>query len=74
MQNLQIKITNNSSENTKYSIYVNTATTNQNDILDYSISDFDKDNSMKVSIKIVLIWKKIKWKFLQGVLKMCLLA
>ncbi|WP_285046997.1 DUF916 and DUF3324 domain-containing protein [Lactococcus petauri] len=50
-QNLKIKIINNSSENTKYNIYVNTATTNQNGILDYSISDFDKDNSMKVSVK-----------------------
>lgn len=50
-QYLQIKITNNSSENTKYSIYVNTATTNQNGILDYSLSDFDKDKSMKVSVR-----------------------
>lgn len=50
-QDMQIEITNNSSENVKYSIYVNTAITNQNGIVDYSISEFDRDMSMKVSIK-----------------------
>ncbi|MGN5996928.1 DUF916 and DUF3324 domain-containing protein [Enterococcus faecalis] len=50
-QTLQLKIKNNSDENVKYKIYVNTATTNQNGIIDYSISDFEKDESMKLSIK-----------------------
>ncbi|EOH8749939.1 DUF916 and DUF3324 domain-containing protein [Enterococcus faecalis] len=50
-QTLQVKIKNNSDENVKYKIYVNTATTNQNGIIDYSISDFEKDESMKLSIK-----------------------
>jgi len=50
-QTLPVKIKNNSDENVKYKIYVNTATTNQNGIIDYSISDFEIDESMKLSIK-----------------------
>ena len=50
-QELKIKVTNNSNESVKYNIYVNTATTNQNGILDYSISEFEKDESMKLSVK-----------------------
>lgn len=50
-QELKIKITNNANEKVKYNIYVNTATTNQNGILDYSISEFEKDESMKLSVK-----------------------
>ncbi|EKE4879614.1 DUF916 and DUF3324 domain-containing protein [Enterococcus faecalis] len=50
-QTLQVKIKNNSNENVKYKLYVNTATTNQNGIIDYSISDFEKDESMKLSLK-----------------------
>lgn len=50
-QELKIKITNNANENVKYNIYVNTAATNQNGILDYSISEFEKDESMKLSVK-----------------------
>ncbi|MBC1952687.1 DUF916 and DUF3324 domain-containing protein [Listeria welshimeri] len=50
-QKLQVQIKNNSNENQKYRIYVNTATTNQNGIIDYSISDFEKDESMKIYLK-----------------------
>ncbi|EMC0702293.1 DUF916 and DUF3324 domain-containing protein [Enterococcus faecalis] len=50
-QTLQVKIKNNSNENVKYKLYVNTATTNQNGIIDYSVSDFEKDESMKLSLK-----------------------
>ncbi|MBO0441285.1 DUF916 and DUF3324 domain-containing protein [Enterococcus sp. DIV0869a] len=54
-QNLMINIKNNSEENVKYNIYVNTAVTNQNGIIDYSISDFEKDKSMKVSLKDCIV-------------------
>lgn len=57
-QTLQIKIKNNSDKNVKYKLYVNTATTNQNGIIDYSISDFEKDESMKLSLKDYITLKE----------------
>ncbi|HDH7119303.1 TPA: DUF916 and DUF3324 domain-containing protein [Enterococcus faecalis] len=57
-QTLQVKIKNNSDENVKYKIYVNTATTNQNGIIEYSISDFEKDESMKLSLKDCITLKE----------------
>ncbi|MET1943967.1 DUF916 and DUF3324 domain-containing protein [Enterococcus faecalis] len=57
-QTLQVKIKNNSDESVKYKIYVNTATTNQNGIIDYSISDFEKDESMKLSLKDCITLKE----------------
>lgn len=57
-QTLQVKLKNNSDENVKYKIYVNTATTNQNGIIDYSISDFEKDESMKLSLKDCITLKE----------------
>lgn len=50
-QTLKIKINNNSHESIKYKLYVNTATTNQNGIIDYSITNFEKDESLKLSLK-----------------------
>ncbi|EOA3013197.1 DUF916 and DUF3324 domain-containing protein [Enterococcus faecalis] len=50
-QTLKIKIKNNSNESVKYKLYVNTATTNQNGIIDYSINNFEKDESLKLSLK-----------------------
>lgn len=50
-QTLKIKIKNNSNESVKYKLYVNTATTNQNGIIDYSITNFEKDESLKLSLK-----------------------
>ncbi len=50
-QTLKIKIKNNSNEGVKYKLYVNTATTNQNGIIDYSINNFEKDESLKLSLK-----------------------
>lgn len=50
-QTLKIKIKNNSNESVKYKLYVNTATTNQNGIIDYSINNFEKDESLKISLK-----------------------
>ncbi|ELY8226749.1 DUF916 and DUF3324 domain-containing protein [Enterococcus faecalis] len=50
-QTLKIKIKNNSNERVKYKLYVNTATTNQNGIIDYSITDFKKDETLKLSLK-----------------------
>lgn len=50
-QTLKIKIKNNSKESVKYKLYVNTATTNQNGIIDYSINNFEKDESLKLSLK-----------------------
>lgn len=50
-QNLQLKVRNNTDENQKYKIYVNTAITNQNGIIDYSVSEFDKVESMEISLK-----------------------
>lgn len=50
-QTLKIAIKNNTSSNQKYNVYVNTATTNQNGIIDYSIYNFKKDESMVVSLK-----------------------
>ncbi|MDG6120831.1 DUF916 and DUF3324 domain-containing protein [Lactococcus formosensis] len=50
-QILQIKVKNNSDETAQYKVYVNTATTNQNGIIDYSMSEFEKDTSMQLSLK-----------------------
>lgn len=50
-QTLKIKIKNNSNESVKYKLYVNTATTNQNGIIDYSMTNFKKDESLKLSVK-----------------------
>ncbi|WP_338350861.1 DUF916 and DUF3324 domain-containing protein, partial [Enterococcus faecalis] len=50
-QTIQILIHNNSSVNQKYKITVNTAATNRNGIIDYSLSTFEKDSSMKIAIK-----------------------
>ncbi len=49
-QTLKIRIKNNSNESVKYNLYVNTATTNQKGIIDYSITDFEKDESLKLSL------------------------
>ncbi|NBA63639.1 DUF916 and DUF3324 domain-containing protein [Enterococcus mundtii] len=57
-QTLKIRIKNNSNESTKYNLYVNTATTNQNGIIDYSITDFEKDESLKLSLKDCLTLKE----------------
>lgn len=57
-QTLKIKIKNNSNENVKYKLYVNTATTNQNGIIDYSITNFEKDESLKLSLKDCLTLKE----------------
>lgn len=50
-QTLKIKVKNNSSINQKYKISINTANTNQNGIIDYSMSTFEKDSSMTVALK-----------------------
>ncbi len=57
-QTLKIKIKNNSNESVKYKLYVNTATTNQNGIIDYSINNFEKDESLKLSVKDCLTLKE----------------
>ncbi|WP_317946586.1 DUF916 and DUF3324 domain-containing protein [Carnobacterium maltaromaticum] len=57
-QTLKIKIKNNSNESVKYKLYVNTATTNQNGIIDYSITDFEKDETLKLSLKDCLTLKE----------------
>lgn len=57
-QTLKIRIKNNSNESTKYNLYLNTATTNQNGIIDYSITDFEKDESLKLSLKDCLTLKE----------------
>ncbi|OTP19974.1 DUF916 domain-containing protein [Enterococcus mundtii] len=56
-QTLKIRIKNNSNESVKY-LYVNTATTNQKGIIDYSITDFEKDESLKLSLKDCLTLKE----------------
>ncbi|WP_429969551.1 DUF916 and DUF3324 domain-containing protein [Enterococcus sp. AZ179] len=53
-QTLAITIKNSSSETQKYNVIINTATTNQNGIVDYSITDFEKDDSMKISLKDII--------------------
>lgn len=57
-QTLKIRIKNNSNESVKYNLYVNTATTNQKGIIDYSITDFEKDESLKLSLKDCLTLKE----------------
>ena len=57
-QTLKIKIKNNSNESVKYKLYVNTATTNQNGIIDYSIAYFKKDETLKLSLKDYLTLKE----------------
>ena len=56
-QTLAITIKNNSQNVQKYNLVVNTATTNQNGIVDYSMSDFDKDESMQISLKDLISLK-----------------
>lgn len=53
-QSLAITINNNSSKTQKYNVIINTATTNQNGIVDYSMTDFEKDESMKISLKEII--------------------
>ncbi|WP_157456719.1 DUF916 and DUF3324 domain-containing protein [Carnobacterium maltaromaticum] len=50
-QTLKIVVTNTSSELQKFKIAVNTATTNDNGIVDYSMDNFKKDKSLKISLK-----------------------
>ncbi|EIB6116799.1 DUF916 and DUF3324 domain-containing protein [Enterococcus faecalis] len=57
-QTIQVRIKNNSDKNVKYKVYVNTATTNQNGIIDYSISEFEKDESMVLSLKDCITLKE----------------
>lgn len=53
-QSLAITIKNNSSDTQKYNVIINTATTNQNGIVDYSMTDFEKDDSMKISLREII--------------------
>lgn len=53
-QTLAINIKNNSSNPQKYSVIINTATTNQNGIVDYSVANFEKDKSMLISLKDII--------------------
>lgn len=53
-QTLAINIKNNSSNLQKYNVIINTATTNQNGIVDYSVSDFEKENTMVISLKDIV--------------------
>ncbi|MGX7173943.1 DUF916 and DUF3324 domain-containing protein [Enterococcus ratti] len=57
-QHLQINVTNHTATAQKYKISINTATTNQNGIIDYSLEDFEKDSSMKISLKDCLSLKE----------------
>lgn len=50
-ETLQVKIENQSDESQKFKVIVNTAATNQNGIIDYSLQDVEKDSSMKYSIQ-----------------------
>lgn len=50
-QTLRIGIKNNSSTSQKYKISVNTATTNQNGYIDYSLDNFERSSSMIYSLK-----------------------
>ncbi|EEJ1215528.1 DUF916 and DUF3324 domain-containing protein [Listeria innocua] len=50
-ETLQVKTENQSDENQKFKVIVNTASTNQNGIIDYSLHDVEKDSSMKYSIQ-----------------------
>lgn len=50
-QTLKVMIENTSDKEQNYKIYVNTATTNQNGIIDYSIGDSKKDTSMEFSLQ-----------------------
>ena len=50
-QTLKVMIENTSDKEQHYKIYVNTAATNQNGIIDYSIGDLKKDTSMEFSLQ-----------------------
>ncbi|GEU13475.1 cell surface protein [Bacillus anthracis] len=50
-QTLSITISNQSDTEQTYKVVVNTATTNENGIVDYSISDVELDETMKYSLK-----------------------
>ena len=50
-QTLELVVSNTSNELQEYKIAVNTANTNNNGIVDYSMSNFKKDKSMKISLK-----------------------
>lgn len=50
-ETLQVKIMNQSEKSQKFKAMVNTASTNQNGIIDYSLHDVEKDSSMKYSIQ-----------------------
>lgn len=50
-QALQVSVKNNSSKAQKYNVSINTANTNQNGIIDYSMDSFKKDSSLKISLK-----------------------
>lgn len=50
-QTLELVVSNTSNELQEYKITVNTANTNNNGIVDYSMSNFKKDKSMKISLK-----------------------
>jgi len=50
-QTIAIIIKNNSANSQKYNLFINTATTNQNGIVDYSMTNFEKDESMLISLK-----------------------
>ncbi|MBO1308789.1 DUF916 and DUF3324 domain-containing protein [Enterococcus sp. 669A] len=50
-QTLQVMIANPTDSPQKFKMYINTATTNQNGIVDYTQLDFERDESMKVSLK-----------------------
>lgn len=50
-QRLQIKIMNLTEQTQKYQISINTAGTNNNGIVDYTLENFVKDKSMLISLK-----------------------
>ncbi|MGM0215952.1 DUF916 and DUF3324 domain-containing protein [Enterococcus sp. AZ109] len=50
-QTLQVMLANPTDSPQKFKMYINTATTNQNGIVDYTQLDFERDESMKVSLK-----------------------
>ncbi|MBC9810729.1 DUF916 and DUF3324 domain-containing protein [Carnobacterium maltaromaticum] len=50
-ETLQVRILNQSEKSQKFKVFVNTASTNQNGIIDYSLYDVEKESSMKYSIQ-----------------------